>query len=100
MRCIKSSNEPIHEIKEFNGYPVTQMGNWLYRDDYLETVIYGLNVNQQMDRVENFVYEKYDRKIKIMQQLDLVDKTLFVLIFWEKRFYCYKIPWKNSFSLE
>lgn len=99
MRCIKSSNEPIHEIKEFNGYPVTQMGNWLYRDDYLETVTCGLNVNQQMDRVENFVYEEYDRKIKIMQQLDLVDKTLFVLIFWEKRFYCYKIPWKNSFSL-
>jgi len=26
MRCIKSSDEPIYEISEFNGYPVTQMG--------------------------------------------------------------------------
>ena len=99
MRCAKTSDGPIYEITEFNGYPVTQMGSWLYRDDYLDSVIYGLNVYQQMDRVEKLIFTKYDRKISIIQRLDLIDKNLFVLIYWEKRCYCYKIPWKNSFPV-
>lgn len=99
MRCIKTNDESIYEITTFNGYPVVQMGQWLYREEYPATAILGLDCYQQMNRVEKFALTEYDRKIRLFQQLNLPDKRLFVFIYWEKKYYCYKIPWKNTFSL-
>ena len=99
MKCIKTNDDSIHEIVTFNGYPVVQMGQWPYREDYPATMVCGLSHQQQMDRVEEFVSREYDRKIRLFQQLNLFDEKLFILIYWEKKFYSYKIPWRNTFSM-
>ena len=99
MKCIKTNDEAIHEIVTFNGYPVVQMGQWPYREDYPATMVCGLSHHKQMDRVEEYVLKEYNRKIKLFQQLNLFDEKLFILIYWEKKFYSYKIPWRNASSI-
>lgn len=46
MKCIKTNDGAIHEIVTFNGYPVVQMGQWPYREDYPAPMVCGLSHHQ------------------------------------------------------